>query len=109
VDGLWLGHEEVERLVPGKLGALRRLAAKGPLTHHSCRACGGPMKSLDVPGHQHEGDLFWGHESPRPTGSCVADACPRCGAVGVDAGNLERAGGRAAFEETLARVMLGAS
>jgi hypothetical protein len=67
------------------------------------------MKSLDVPGHQHEGDLFWGHESPRPAGTSVAEGCPRCGAIHVDEANLARAGGSAAFEESLARVMLGAS
>jgi len=98
VGDAWLPASEVERLAPGKLGALRRLAGKGPLTHDACRDCRGAYKALDVPGVAHEGDLFWGHESPRPVGTSVAHACPRCGGVLVTGDDLARAGGRAASE-----------
>lgn len=107
--GAWLRASEVDALAPGRLAQLRRLVAKGPLTHLACADCGGPMKSLDVPGHAHEGDLFWGHESPRPAGTAVAEGCPRCGGVWVAAHELDRAGGERAFRENLARVMREAS
>lgn len=104
-----MNAQEVEALAPGKLAAFRRLAGKGPLTHLNCADCRFALKSLDVPGPVHEGDLFWGLESPRPAGTCVADACARCGGVFVDAGNLARAGGLAAFGRNLAAVMRDAS
>lgn len=99
----------MDSLAPGKLAQLRRLAAKGPLTRHNCADCAGPLKALDVPGGAHEGDLFWGHESPRPRGSAVAHACPRCGGAGAGGEELMRAGGPGAFLDGLARVMNAAS
>lgn len=108
-DDLWLAGSDVERLAPGRLAALRRLIGKGPLTHHNCNDCGFALKSLDIVGHVHEGDLFWGHESPRPSGTCVANGCGRCGGVMVDGANLARAGGRQAFERNLAEVASRAS
>lgn len=110
-DGAWLPASTVDRLAgPSRLGALRRLAAKGPLTGDACRDCRGALKALDVPGPVLEADLFWGHESPRPAGTCVAHACPRCGGVLVPAEELARVpGGLAAFEKNLARVMIEAS
>ena len=107
--GHWLGATSVDALAPGRLGPLRRLVGKGPLTHLTCADCGFALKSLDVPGPQHEGDLFWGLESPRPAGTSVAEGCARCGGVFVDAGNLSRAGGPVAFGANLARVMRDAS
>jgi Zn-finger nucleic acid-binding protein len=90
-------------------GPLRRLVGKGPLTPLNCPDCGAALKSLDVPGAVHEGDLFWGLETTRPSGTCVAEGCPRCGGVWVDAGNLQRAGGLPSFRESLARVARDAS
>jgi hypothetical protein len=94
---------------PAALGVARRLAGKGPMTPLACADCGGVLKALDVPGTTYEGDLFWGHESPRPSGTCVADGCPRCGGVWVDAANLQRAGGVPSFLDALARVVRDAS
>ena len=107
--GAWLPARVVDALAPGRVAQLRRLAGKGPLTPHNCADCRFALKALDVSGPVHEGDLFWGLESPRPAGSCVADACARCGGVFVGAADLERAGGREAFERALRCVMLGAS
>jgi hypothetical protein len=79
------------------------------LTHLNCADCGFALKSLDVPGHLHEGDLFWGLETARPPGTCVAEGCARCGGVWVDAANLARAGGVAPFLDSLARLFRDAS
>ena len=107
--GHWLTGEVVDALAPGKLGPLRRLAGKGPLTHLNCADCRGALKSLDVPGPSHEGDLFWGLESARPAGTSVAEGCPRCGGVFVAEAEMQRAGGPTAFQANLAAVMRGAS
>ena len=101
--------DAVDALVPGKLGPLRRLVGKGPLTHLNCADCRFALKSLDVPGPSHEGDLFWGLESARPAGTSVAEGCARCGGVVVAAAELARAGGPVAFRANLAAVMRGAS
>lgn len=106
---LWLSGAQVETLAPGRLAALRRLIGKGPLTQHNCRDCGFALKSIDVVGHVHEGDLFWGHESPRPAGTSLANGCARCGGVLVDGADLARAGGKEAFERNLAWVARDAS
>gem|GEM_PF-6075510 len=90
-------------------GPLRRLVGKGPLTSLNCPDCGGALKSLDVPGPVYEGDLFWGLETARPAGTCVAEGCPRCGGVWADAENLQRAGALPAFLASLERVRRGAS
>lgn len=107
--GRWLDAAAVDAVAPGKLGPLRRLAGKGPLTDRNCADCRFALKSLDVAGPTHEGDLFWGLESPRPSGTCVADACARCGGVFVAAEDLARAGGDEAFRASLERVMRQAS
>jgi Zn-finger nucleic acid-binding protein len=99
--GLWLAHEAP--------GPLRRLISKGPLAPMQCADCGAAMKALDVPGEAHEGDLFWGLESPRPAGSALAEGCARCGGIWVDAANLQRAGGAPSFRAALARVSRDAS
>jgi Zn-finger nucleic acid-binding protein len=98
---LWLAHEAE--------GPLRRLLGKGPLAQRQCPDCGGALKALDVPGEAHEGDLFWGLESPRPAGSALAEGCPRCGGVFVDEANLQRAGGVLSFRASLTRVARDAS
>lgn len=98
--GLWL---------PAALGHARRLAGKGPVAPFQCADCGAGLKALDVPGPIHEGDLFWGLESARPQGTCVAEGCPRCGGVWVDAANLERAGGALAFGANLRALVRDAS
>jgi hypothetical protein len=82
---------------------------KGPLTALNCADCRLALKSLDVTGPVYEGDLFWGLETARPSGTCVAEACARCGGVFVDAHNLARAGGERAFLDNLERAALGAS
>jgi len=107
--GLWLPASRVEALAPGQLAAARRLAGKGPVAPLQCPDCLGALKALDVPGPIHEGDLFWGLETARPQGTAVADACPRCGGVWVDAENLGRAGDARAFLANLAAVLRGAS
>lgn len=107
--GRWIPGASVDALAPGRLAQLRRLAGKGPLTSLNCADCRFALKSLDVAGPVHEGDLFWGLESPRPAGSCVADVCARCGGVFVGPADLERAGGMDAFRRALRAVMLGAS
>ncbi|MHB8605130.1 MAG: hypothetical protein ACYDCK_07705 [Thermoplasmatota archaeon] len=81
-----------------------RLASRGPLTTLRCADCGGPLTGLDVGAHAHEGDLFWGHESPRPAGAAVVAACGRCGGAWADAEELGRAGSREALRAMLARV-----
>ena len=101
--------DAVDALAPGTLPQLRRLVAKGPLTHLNCADCRFALKSLDVPGPSHEGDLFWGLESPRPGGTSVAEGCARCGGVFVAGSEMRRAGGPLAFGANLARVMREAS
>lgn len=108
-QGVWLAAARVEAAAPGRLGPGRRLVGKGPLTPLNCPDCRFALKSLDVPGPIHEGDLFWGLETARPGGTCVAEGCARCGGVWVDAGNLQRAGGVPSFLDNLARVFRDAS
>lgn len=79
------------------------------MTNEPCAECGGALKTLDVAGHAHEGDLFWGLESARPAGTAVVAACPRCGGTWVDAANVARSGGAPALRANLARVMRDAS
>ena len=107
--GAWFPAARVEAAAPGRLGPGRRLVGKGPLTHLNCADCRFALKSLDVPGPIYEGDLFWGLETARPGGTCVAEGCARCGGVWVDAANLARAGGAASFLDNLARVFRDAS
>lgn len=107
--GRWFGAAALAPALDGRLAQLRRLVGKGPLTSLNCADCRMALKSLDVPGPIHEGDLFWGLETARPGGTCVAEGCARCGGVFVDAANLARAGGERAFLGNLARVAAGAS
>lgn len=101
--GLWLPAPRVAAVADA--GALRRLAGRGPLTSLNCPDCRSALKSFDVPGPLHEGDLFWGLEAARPVGTAVADGCPRCGGLWAAAGDLSRAGGAAAFVENLRRFL----
>lgn len=107
--GRWFAAAGLEPLVHGRLAQLRRLVGKGPATPMRCADCRMGLKSIDVHGPVHEGDLFWGLETARPAGTCVAEACPRCGGVFVRAAELARAGGESAFVASLARAALGAS
>lgn len=103
-QGRWFSAEALAPLLDGKLPQLRRLVGKGPLTSFNCADCRAALKSIDVPGPIHEGDLFWGLESARPTGTAVAEGCPRCGGIHVGAADLARAGGERAFLANLAGV-----
>lgn len=107
--GRWLRAKDLDALVAGRLAPLRRLVGKGPLTSLNCADCRMALKSIDVPGPIHEGDLFWGLETPRPGGTSVAEGCARCGGVFVTASDLARAGGESAFLANLARVARDAS
>lgn len=80
----------------------KRMAARGPLTSLNCPDCRFALKSFDVPGPQHEGDLFWGLETARPAGTAVAEGCARCGGIWIGGADLARAGGVAAFLANLA-------
>lgn len=107
--GRWFAARDLDPLVGGRLAQLRRLVGKGPLTSLNCADCRMALKSIDVPGPVHEGDLFWGLETARPGGTCVADGCARCGGVFVGALDLARAGGERAFVANLVRVARDAS
>lgn len=107
--GRWLPARDLDALVHGRLPQLRRLVGKGPLTSLNCADCRMALKSIDVPGPLYEGDLFWGLETARPSGTSVAEGCARCGGVFVTAHDLARAGGESAFLENLARVARDAS
>lgn len=95
----------LDTLLPGLLPAARRTAGRGPLTHLNCPDCRFALKSFDVPGPVYEGDLFWGLETARPAGTCVAEGCARCGGVWVDAGNLRRAGHAEGFLASLGALL----
>lgn len=105
--GLWTGAGRLEGLAAGLPALARRTAGRGPLTSLNCPDCRFALKSFDVPGPVYEGDLFWGLETARPSGTCVAEGCARCGGVWVDAGNLGRAGGAAGFLANLAGFLGG--
>lgn len=102
--GRWWRAEELAPLLHGRLPQLRRLVGKGPLTSLNCADCRMALKSIDVHGPVHEGDLFWGLETARPGGTCVVDACARCGGVFAPAGELARAGGESALLVSLERT-----
>lgn len=102
--GIWISGPHVEAAAPGRLALLRRFVARGPPTPQSCPWCRVALKAFDVPGHQHEGDLFYGAESPRAPGTCVGEGCSACGGVWMDAVELSRGGGRAAVLDHLARL-----
>jgi Zn-finger nucleic acid-binding protein len=103
--GLWLPASVVEAaLPPARLPLLRRHVARGPPTKLQCPRCRAALKAFDVPGFQHEGDLFWGLESPRAATHATAEGCAACGGVWVEAADLARAGGRRAVLDGLARL-----
>lgn len=102
--GEWVSGAILEAAAPGRGAVLRRHVARGPPTPQTCPWCRGALKAFDVPGVQHEGDLFWGKESPRPDGTCVVEGCQACGGAWVEADQLARAGGRRAVVDNLARL-----
>lgn len=102
--GEWVSGPVIEAAAPGRLALLRRHVARGPPTHLNCPWCRGALKAFDVPGLQHEGDLFWGDETPRAKTHCVGEGCPACGGVWMDAVELSRGGGRRSVVESLARL-----
>lgn len=107
--GRWFPAAALAPLLHERVPQLRRLVGKGPLTSLNCADCRAALKSIDVPGPIFEGDLFWGLESARPSGTAVAEGCPRCGGVFVGALDLARAGGESALLANLARVARDAS
>lgn len=103
-SGRWWRADDLAPLLHGRLAQLRRLVGKGPLTALNCADCRMALKSIDVHGPVHEGDLFWGLETARPGGTCVVDACARCGGIFVSAADLARAGGEGALLANLERT-----
>lgn len=102
--GSWIRGEAIDALARGRLPFLRRFIARGPPTPRNCPSCRTALKAFDVPGFQHEGDLFWGHETPRPIGTCVAEGCSTCGGAWLDEENLARGGGLHPVKSSLGRL-----
>ena len=102
--GEWLGAPHLDAAAPGRLPLLRKHVSRGPPTPLSCPWCRAALKAFDIPGAQHEGDLFWGEESPRASTHCVGEGCPSCGGVWLDAVELSRGGGRPSVMDNLARL-----
>lgn len=102
--GEWLAGPLLDAAAPGRLPLLRKRIARGPPTHLTCPWCRAALKAFDIEGWQYEGDLFWGHEKPRASGTCVGEGCAACGGVWMEAHELARGGGRRAVVEALARL-----
>ena len=102
--GEWISAAHTEAKAPGRMGLLRKHVSRGPPTERSCSACRTALKAFDIPGHQYEGDLFWGKEMARTETHCIGEGCPSCGGVWVEADQLARGGGRTSVGENLGRL-----
>lgn len=102
--GEWISGPHIEASAHGRLPYLKRFAARGPPTEKSCPWCRSALKAFDVPGHQHEGDLFWGKEHARAPGTFIAEGCASCGGAWIEADQLARAGERKHALDGLARL-----
>lgn len=102
--GEWLSAAHVEAAAPGRIAFLRKHISRGPPTPQNCPSCRGALKAFDIPGFQHEGDLFWGKEQPRADTHSVGEGCAACGGVWMEADQLFRAGARRDALANVARL-----
>jgi Zn-finger nucleic acid-binding protein len=102
--GTWLSGPQIEGKAHGRLAYVKKNTSRGPPTPQNCPWCRAALKAFDIPGLQHEGDLFYGKETPRAETHCIGEGCSSCGGVWMDAVELSRGGGRIAVLDNLARL-----